>query len=511
MTSQKLRFTVAVALFALSAVSIQAQNQLTNGSGPGSVSVRVDGWGMFGGCPNQSLHSDGQFTSSAGFGPFATTCYSAIILDDSGGCASPGRTQLAVADPLYTQIPAQAVNPVVTVLNPQHIQTASPQTVCGLQVSVDQRLDGPDPLSGSFEGSTLVQTYTITNPTANTRVFNLIHFIDGDLSALFTANRGGASRRLADCALTLPPFASNKEWVFEFDQTNTPGVLLAISADGKDEVGQPVQTVAYRVHASAVGHPSPTFTANPFAFLTNSIDNDSDGDLLVSSPEAQGDFAMFQGLSFTVTSGGTVTAVFRTRWTSLDSTSATSLESQARDVTCSTQNGNYSGNGIGPLLCINGQGGCASIGLGQAFNISLGATAAGPAPTHYLLFGIFGQPVTGSACGSPTAGDATLWGPPFGNLGLGAFPVSSSLATWTGGGGALGIPLISSLPGLALITGPMAAGTLGCGGVTLVTVPGVLPNGISVTLQAAVIDGGGATVTLSNAATFAIGCPCPTH
>jgi hypothetical protein len=505
---------IAATMCAIVAVSIHAQTQLTTGAGPGSVTFTVDGWGMFGGCPsNQTDHSDALYKNTASVGPVVTTCYSAVLLEDLTGCAAPGRTLLALADSLYGQFPAQSTNPAVNVLIPgRHIQTQAPQNVCGLMISVDQRLDGPDPGGSGAEGSSLVQTYTITNGGATPRSFKLIRFMDSDLSQAFSSNRGGASRRLADCGGNAP-YVSNKEWVFEFDGVNTPGVVVALGAEGVDDTGQPIQTAAYRVHASPIGHPNPTFVSNPSAFLTDTIDNDADGDLLSIAPELTGDYAMFQGLTYTVAPGATVYAYFRTRWTSLDPGSITPLETQARDIGCRTWGGNYSGQGSGPMLCVNGQGQCASVAPGAPFTISLAAAAAGPNPTDYLVFATFGQPIAGTVCGSPQASDFALWGPPIGLLGFGVFPVSSSFATWSGGGGTLGIPLISSLAGVALVQSTQAGGTIpGCGGTPIVAVSG-LALSLSVTLQAAVADAstGPLPVTLSNAVTLSIGCPCQTH
>src|SRR4029078_1091172 len=136
----------------------------------------------------------------------------------------------------------------------------------------------------------------------------------------------------------------------------------------------PVQAGAYRLHASAVGHPDAAFVSGGAAFVTNAVDNDVNGDLLVSGSELVGDFAMFQSLTLSVPPGGTVSAVFRTRWMSLDPTSINSVETQARDITCSAWNGNHSSAAIGPILCVNGTSPCASVAPGAPFNISLGAT-----------------------------------------------------------------------------------------------------------------------------------------
>jgi hypothetical protein len=513
MFHSKTRFVLSMALCAIAAVPAAAQSVMSTGTGPGGVTFTVDGWGMFGGCPsNQTAHTDANFYTASGSGPHKTMCYSAVVLVDPT-CPAPGRTLLALTDTLYTQIPSQATNPAVNVIVAgQHIQTVAPQPVCGLMIAVDQRLDGPDPLSGISEGSTFVQTYTIFNPGATPRTFNLVRFTDSDLSLTYLSNRAGASRRLADC-VGPSPYTSNKEWVFQFDAVNTPGVVVAIAAEGADASGQPVLTNAYRLHASAVGHPAAAFVSNPVTFLTNTIDNDADGDLLAISPEPTGDYAMFQGLTLTAPSGGTVSAVFRTRWTSMDSFSATPIETQARDIACRTWGGSYSGQGSGPILCVNGQGVCAGVPAATPITISLAAPAAGPSAADYVLFGTFGQSVTGTACGSPAAGDSAIWGPPFGMIGFAAFPAASILASWTGGGGLPGQALVSSLPGIAIITSAQASGPIGgCGGFPIVAVPG-LPGGISVTLQAAIADfsTGPLPVTLTNAVTLAVGCPCPVH
>jgi hypothetical protein len=513
MINLMIRLALCASVCAGLAGSVQAQNQLSSGTGPGSVTLTVDGWGMFGGCPSQTFHSDAMYKNAAGAGPFATTCYSAILLEDSLGCPAPGRTLLALTDPFYGQFPSQATNPAVNVIVPgRHIQTMTPQIVCGLSIAIDQRLDGPDPVSGGFESSTLVQTYTITNTGTTQRSINLYRFMHADLSTNFSANRAGASRRLADCGLSAP-YVSNREWAFEFDPFNLPNAAVAIAAEGVDDVGQPVRTKNYRLHASSVGHPSSAFTSNPAGFLNDTIDNDLNGDLVVSSPELTGDFAQFNVVSFLIPAGATISATFRTRWMSLDTNLTTPVENQAQDITCRTWNGNYSGTGFGHLLCVNGQGVCAAVNPGSPITISLAATTAGPSPADYLLFGSFGQPAVTTACGSPQAMDSAFWGPPFGPIGMGALPVSSMLASWTGGGTTPGIPLVSSVPGLALLTAPQASGTIGCNGVTIAAVPG-LPPGISVTLQAVIIDISAIPLpaTLSNAVNLTVGCgPCQVH
>src|SRR4029453_208638 len=97
---------------------------------------------------------------------------------------------------------------------------------------------------------------------------------------------------------------------------------------------------------------------------------DTNGDLLDSSPELTGDYAIFQGVSFTVPAGATGAGIFRARWTLLNTASATPLETQAREITCTSWKGNYTNNGYN-MLCINGQNQCASVNPGNNLNITL--------------------------------------------------------------------------------------------------------------------------------------------
>jgi len=509
-------FALAGAFPLLSPIPAAAQHTLTNGAGPGSVTVKVDGWGMFGGCPaDQTNHSDLMFRNPAGGGPFMTTCYSAILLDDQTGCPAPGRVLLALADTLYPQFPAQATNPPVVVVTPGlRIRTAAPQNVCGLQISVDQSLTGPDPVFATpVEGSTLIRTYTIFNAGGGSRTFNLIHFTDADLGgATFGQNRAGASRRSDTCGLLIPPFLANNEWVFEYDQTNTPGLVYALGAEGVDASGQSVLPAAFRVHVSAAGHPTAAFVSNPFGFLTNAIDGDTNGDLLVNSPELPGDYALMHGLRFSnVAPGATVTAVFRTRLTALDPNAGATPDVQARDVPCPTLNGNHSGHpGVIPILCANGQDRCVQVSPSQPVTVSLAPLPGGPDPTHYVLYATVGQPATGVLSGEPGTADFALWGPPIHPWGLGAFPATGALGNWTGGGAAPGFALISSIPGVALLPGPAARGQTPCGSPILNLPP--LPPGLSFTMQALVVDFEARNpfqpISLSNAVTVAVGTAC---
>jgi hypothetical protein len=395
----------------------------------------------------------------------------------------------------------------------------------GLSMVIEHKLGGPDPQSvPPVEGSTITQTYTITNTTANPVTFSLVRHIDVDLGPVggpgsyWTNDRAGASRQLADCSLGAPPFTHNKEWAFVYDTAEVAATVVAIGVEGLDHTGAVVRVFNLRTNGNTTGHPEAAFLTDPVAFTNGAVTGDTDGNLLVDEGTGA-DQALNNGVTFTaVPNGGTVKAIFSTRLSAMNSGTATPVEQQARDITCSTKNGNYSGAGAGPLLCVNGSGGgagtaCVNVPTGMAVNLQMHAPAGGPNPTHYILYAGLGEPQHGSGCGSPQAHDFAVWGGGIAPFGLGSFPVTSVLGNWTGGNAVPGFALVSSIPGVALLLGPPASGAA-CPGTTVFSIPGVLPDGFSFTAQAVAVDFGviGTPVSVSNAVTVAVGsCGCQSH
>jgi len=499
------------AILTVLSLSAWGQNTLSN-AGPGGLTVTMDGWGMYGSCTVGGLGSDLLYTPIGSTTPVPTTCWSATLFV-AGTLPPPGFAWLAT-NFFPPSPPGQANNPTLTAIVPgRHYRTAPPlPTLPGFTIQIDHVLAGPDPATGPpREGSTLTHLYTVINTSAATQTVSLVRFLDPDLGPSFTNDRAGASRRLLDCAAS-PPFTHNREWVFQYDLGELPGTVVGISAEGLDNAGNPV--LAVQIQAEPTGTSYNAVMANPIGFLQGQVAGDMNGDLLVEGAEPAGDYSLGNGLTFpSVPPGGTVRAWFRTRFTSLDPGSMTPASIQARDLTCTASRGNYTGLAQGPLLCVGGQGTCASIPAGAPIVIQMAAPAGGPPATHYVLYATFGQPLTGATCGSAEAGDFTLWGPPVGVFGLGASGASGVLGAWTGGGSGTGFALMSSIPGVALLPGPPAVGAPPCGA-TILTLPGVLPSGFSFTLQAVVVDlaAAGLPLRVSNAADVAIGtCACRSH
>jgi len=493
-----------------------AQNQLLNGPGPGTVTVRVDGWGCFGGCGTNGLVGDAMYTNSAGQGPFATTCFSAILMEDPvlTNCANR-RHWIAVNPGGYPGINLyQAANPpTVTVVRPGRHVRSTGGTICGYDVTVDQILAGPDPGGAApVEGTTLHQIYTLRNTQAVTRDLNLYRYVDGDVGPAFTDDRGGASRRREDCFLAAPPWLSNKEWLFEYT-ADLPGGVIATSVEGIDHNGGPVLPFAFEVVSSpGAGHPVNQWEVTPGPYLTNTVQGDTNQNLLVDEGTGS-DTGLIGSIRFTaIPAGGVVVAHFRTRWSSLNSSSLASVADQARDVTCASLLGNFSGLSVAPLLSINGHRTCVDLPPGSSFTINMCAPAAGPNPAHYIIFVIAGSPTTAALCGDAMAADFALWGPPVAAFGLGAFPVSGPLGLWSGGDAAAGFAVASSIPGAALLLTPPATGMLpNCQ--PILTVPTGLPAGIAIKLQAAILDAAAPSqVSLTNALRAHVAaCQCELH
>jgi hypothetical protein len=502
----KLSARLVLAAWAAQVTVAAAQNQLTNGPGPATMHLTVDGWGMFGGCPANGFTSDLLWTNAQGTGPFLTSCVSAVILEDLALCSAPGRLWLGTVSSSYPQFPAQSVNPSVVVLVPnRHIRMASPQSVCGLQIQVEQLLSGPDPSTGPpFESSTLRQTYTIRNASSFPRSFNLIRLVDADLGASFSNDRAGASRALLECGSRTPHY-SNGEWVFEYDPIDVPGSAFAIGAEGVDQAGLPVPTWSFEGIPSTAGHPVSPFVANPLGSLLNRIQGDTDQNLLINEGSGS-DYAVAQGLRFfDVPAQATVVAHFRTRLTSMNPSGSSQIEVQARDVSCTSWQGSYSGGPNAPVLCANGEEQCANVAVGQPVTLALAPPQAGPNPGHYVVYASLGEPVSGALSGFPKAPDFSLWGPPIGPLGLAAFPAMGVLGSWTGGAANQGFALVSSLP-VALLPGPPSSGQAPCGH-PILFLPG-LPDGISFTVQALLVDSnasGPVPVSISNAVNVSVG------
>lgn len=213
-TLERLSIVTASAMFvAIGAVSSAQAFTLSNGPGDGTLNVGVDGYGSFGLAVGSST-SDAYY-DPIGSGTSTNTSFDsgvAIRFGNSGGRSF--LTSGSIGGSGYL------VNPAVTGTN---TSANSSFTYGGLLFNLAQILT-PTYTNGVQTGSTLTQTYNITNTTNAGLNFELVRYLDGDLRFDGSLIDGGG--RLV---------GNGSEILFETDSatgSNTPTTFVGISADG---------------------------------------------------------------------------------------------------------------------------------------------------------------------------------------------------------------------------------------------------------------------------------------
>ncbi|HEY9852792.1 MAG TPA: PEP-CTERM sorting domain-containing protein [Leptolyngbyaceae cyanobacterium] len=213
-TLQKLSIVTASAMFvAMGAVSSAQAFTLSNGPGDGTLTIGVDGYGSFG-------SAVGSTTSNAYYDPIGsgtgagTSFESGVAIRFGNSGQRKFLTSGSIGGSGYLG------NPTVTGTN---TSANSSFNYGGLLFNLNQILT-PTYTNGVQTGSTLTQTYNITN-TANTSLsFELLRYLDGDLYFDGSLIDGGG--RLV---------ANGREILFETDSatgSNTSTTFVGISADG---------------------------------------------------------------------------------------------------------------------------------------------------------------------------------------------------------------------------------------------------------------------------------------
>ncbi|HEY9872093.1 MAG TPA: hypothetical protein V6D12_01585 [Candidatus Obscuribacterales bacterium] len=188
---------------------------LSNGPGDGTVNVGVDGFGSFGSSVGGAGTEDA-FYDPVGSQPPAPTSFEsglAIRLGNSGA-----RTFLTSGDIGGS---GNLQNPTVTGTS---TSANSSFSFGGLNFDLTQVLAPLFNDGGTQTGSTLTQTYAITNPTNTALDFELLRYIDGDLEFDGSLIDGGG--RLV---------ANGSDFLFEIDSatgSNDPTTLVGISSEG---------------------------------------------------------------------------------------------------------------------------------------------------------------------------------------------------------------------------------------------------------------------------------------
>ena len=203
----------ALILSGLLTLPAQAQHELTNGPGDGTVSVVVDGYGAFGSAAG--INTDDAIYDPVGPQTPAGTVFESAVLFRAG--SSGPRTALTSGD--FGEQDG-LTNPLVTGTS---TTANSSFTIGGLNVTLEQTLL-PLFIDNQRAGSELTQTYTITNPGASVVSFEFLRYLDGDIDFDGSIVDGGGRF-----------VSATKEYMFEIDQATgalDPTTFVGITGEG---------------------------------------------------------------------------------------------------------------------------------------------------------------------------------------------------------------------------------------------------------------------------------------
>ncbi len=159
---------------------------LSTGSGEGDLTVTLDGYGAFG---TSELGGSGAVFDPIGSVPSASTVFRAF--NAFRNAASGPNTVLSTGS--LADVPIQATATRAT----------SSFTVDGFQIALTQTVRPSFDAAGLRAGAELVQTYSVTNISAATDIFDITRYVDGDLRFDGTLIDGGGILTLPDGNLVL--------------------------------------------------------------------------------------------------------------------------------------------------------------------------------------------------------------------------------------------------------------------------------------------------------------------
>jgi len=466
MTRSRRSFVALAALFALAGLGQAQQTSavLNNGPGDCSMNVTVDGYGGWGvvAAPGGQLN----FDRAGALGIVGTTYQSALLVTSSCN-ANVWLTQA-------TGFPTGALPAPPTFTGSGLSCTSGGPIPGGLTFRLVQTLNSPVDLDC---GSTLLQRYEITNTNSQACDLCIMRAVDFDMN-------GSPADRTASSVTVVGGNLGNDHWISQWDDPDTgTGPVVSITAEGITASGSKAASAGFR---SGQFPFLATLNTGGCAALTRAIHLDANLDLINAAPEGSADCVSAIGARYPqVPAGGTIVFVTRTRI-------STRPGVFHHDVVPLVEAGN-----VGyPTLHVNASAGPCVV-AGGPITVSMASPPSG-APGHYIVYVHVGKPLLGGIAGGATAPDWCIWNiPGFGNIGdgsinVGAFPISGR-----GGQSTPGFAIFSSVPGLALLTTPLATGAP----------PGApifgpigLPAGLSLTLQGALVDiGGGLSIKVTNA------------
>lgn len=252
-----------------SAVSAAAAEIITlnNGTGDGTVSITVDGYGSFG---NSTPAGDAIYDPVGSIGPQGTVYESAVYF-------SPLQDFLSTDD-----LGGGTALAPISMQNPDSKTAISQFDANGFHIKLRQKLN-----AATSKGSTLVQTYVITNNTGSDQTITMVRHVDGDL--YFSGGYGNDFGGVSADGKTLYEFDSG-------DNPSSPTTYVGIASSGGNGAGFTIQPFRFTGSIrSAEGIP---------VDLNGQVSGDANGDGVTDSTY---DITLSQQNSLAIPNGQSVT------------------------------------------------------------------------------------------------------------------------------------------------------------------------------------------------------------
>lgn len=255
---------------------------ISNGTGDAHASVTVDPYGSFG---SNSAAGDLLFDPVGATAQAGTTFYSAVWFSGPGNAGNGGNGTFLDEFAL----------PVIAFDTLEATRAVSHFTVSGVRFDLVQEM-----LPASATGSTLRQTYTITNQTGGPTSFDLIRHMDGDLRFDTSLIDGGG-------------VSASGQQLFEFDASDDPAnptTFLGIDLNGNANLGFRIAefNMTDDIDASGRAILDGTITADGPGG-NNTVNADTNNNRLTDFPF---DVTLSLGQTLTLANGATATFVTNT-------------------------------------------------------------------------------------------------------------------------------------------------------------------------------------------------------
>jgi hypothetical protein len=251
---------------------------LTTGTGDGTLTVGVDGYGVFGGL------IIGPDSSNAVFQPVGGTAEDTTV---HSGVAIRTIDQNNIATIFLSSgnVLGTGLLPTITVTGTPTMGTSS-FTHIGLEFELLQTVT----LTSS--GTTLTQTYTITNPLGNPSIdFSMIRYFDGDLGFANSNTIDGGGRLVLD----------GTEILFETDEIGTSSeenTFVGITAEGGTESTDRFEISQFaNIGGNIVSNIEPVFAVPNIISGDNNLDGFIEGVGYDVTLGLRNDFSLAEGES----------------------------------------------------------------------------------------------------------------------------------------------------------------------------------------------------------------------